>query len=77
MRVLIFFWGKINPKAMENPTYLKAYQTFLNMDYKVCLANMDKDGICIDEVEWADPDLVYTMPSHQFPTGIVMPVKHA
>lgn len=61
--------------AMENPTYLKAYQTFLNMDYKVCLANMDKDGICIDEVEWADPDLVYTMPSHQFPTGIVMPVK--
>ena len=29
----------------------------------------------MDELYLLNPDIVYTMPSHQFPTGIVMPMK--
>lgn len=61
--------------AMENPTYMQAYQTFQNMGYEVWGAQMDKDGISLKEISKINPDIVYTMPSHQYPLGIVMPLK--
>lgn len=67
--------GSKKRAAMENPTYLKAYQTLFNMNYDIHLLNMDKNGIRMDELYLLNPDIVYTMPSHQFPTGIVMPMK--
>lgn len=61
--------------AMENPTYLQAYRTFCNMQYQVFPADMDKDGIVLEEISRYEPDIVYTMPSHQYPLGTVMPLK--
>lgn len=61
--------------AIENPTYLKAYRTFENMEYKMLPSGRDESGIRMDEIRQADPDIVYTMPSHQFPMGTVMPLK--
>lgn len=61
--------------AMENPTYLKAYRTLCNMNYEMLPAEMDKSGIRMEEIKRYDPDLVYIMPSHQFPMGTVMPMK--
>ena len=61
--------------VMENPTYLQAYRTFCNMHYTVFGVPMDKDGISFQEVQKHEPDIVYTMPSHQYPLGIVMPLK--
>lgn len=61
--------------AIENPTYLKAYRTFVNMEYEMLVLKRDENGIRMDEIREAEPDIVYTMPSHQFPMGTVMPLK--
>lgn len=61
--------------AMENPTYKQAYQTFRNLKYKVNCIKLDKNGMNIEELESTDSNIVYVMPSHQFPLGIVMPIK--
>ena len=67
--------GEKKRVAMENPTYLKAYYTFSHMHYDICAIEMDGGGILLEEVEREKPDIVYTMPSHQFPMGAVMPMK--
>ncbi len=67
--------GEKKRVAMENPTYLKAYYTFSHMHYDICAIEMDGGGILLEEVERKKPDIVYTMPSHQFPMGAVMPMK--
>lgn len=61
--------------AMENPTYLPAYLTFKNLGYEVSPVKLDQDGICISSLEEAGADVAYVMPSHQFPTGVVMPMR--
>ena len=61
--------------AMESPTYLPAYQTFSNLGFQVSTVGMDKDGISIHQLEESGATIAYVMPSHQFPTGIVMPMK--
>lgn len=60
---------------MERYTYIQAYQTFSNMGYTVHVADVDRGGICMRDVEKQQPELVYVMPSHQFPLGHVMPLK--
>ena len=61
--------------VMENPTYLQPYRIFCNMHYEVFGASMDKSGISLMEIRKYQPDIVYTMPSHQYPLGVVMPLK--
>lgn len=68
-------FGEKKKVAMENPTYLKAYYTFSHMQYEICAIEMDGGGILSEEMERENPDIVYTMPSHQFPMGVVMPMK--
>ena len=60
---------------MERYTYIQACQTFSNMGYSVHAADVDGGGICMRDVEVQQPELVYVMPSHQFPLGHVMPLK--
>lgn len=61
--------------AIENPTYLKAYATFSNLNYEMLPTGMDQSGIRMEEIKAGNPDIVYIMPSHQFPMGTVMPMK--
>ena len=67
--------GRNKRVLMENPTYLQAYHTFLNMGYQMTLVSVEEDGIDPQKVRNYDPDVVYIMPSHQFPLGTVMPLK--
>lgn len=60
---------------MENPTYLTAYYDFLHMGFQVETINQDKGGIDCRELEKSSGDIVYVMPSHQFPMGTVMPLN--
>lgn len=59
---------------MENPGYPQAYHTFRNMGYRVVTVPADEQGLSGGTVRAAAPELVYMMPSHQFPTGSVMPL---
>lgn len=61
--------------AIENPTYLQAYRTLANMNCEMILTGRDEDGIRMDQIREKAPDIVYVMPSHQFPAGTVMPMK--
>lgn len=61
--------------AMESPTYTQAYETFRNLGYEVRAVEMDAQGISMDQLQEEETDIVYVMPSHQFPMGTVMPMK--
>jgi GntR family transcriptional regulator/MocR family aminotransferase len=61
--------------AMENPTYKQAYRVFDSLKYRVVPVSMDQSGMDVKLLEKSGADIAYVMPSHQYPTGIVMPVK--
>lgn len=60
---------------MENPTYLQAYRTFDNMGCEMLALPAGDFGMDAGRVRACRPDIVYVMPSHQFPLGAVMPLE--
>ncbi|MDO5405718.1 MAG: PLP-dependent aminotransferase family protein [Eubacteriales bacterium] len=60
--------------AMENPTYKQAYRVFSSLSYEVRAVEMDSFGMNPELLERSGADVAYVMPSHQFPTGVIMPV---
>lgn len=60
--------------AMENPTYKRAYQIFQSFAYPIVTVNMDEYGMKAGQLEQEAVTAAYVMPSHQYPTGIVMPI---
>lgn len=66
--------GEKQTILMENPGYPQAYRTFRNMGYKVKTVAASEQGISMEELRDKKPQLVYVMPSHQFPLGTVMPL---
>lgn len=62
------------PIAMENPTYKRAYQIFQSFQYPITTVDMDENGMKVEELRKSKARLVYVMPSHQYPTGVVMPI---
>lgn len=61
--------------AMESPTYRHAYHIFEHLGYECCTVSMDKYGMQVEELQKSKADIAYVMPSHQYPLGIVMPIK--
>lgn len=66
--------GRHVPIAMENPTYLRAYRVFQSFAYEIELLPMDENGMCMEALRTSDAKVAYVMPSHQYPTGVVMPI---
>lgn len=60
--------------AMENPTYVRAYKIFRSCAYPVRFVPMDENGMRVDCLRRTDAQVAYVMPSHQYPTGISMPI---
>lgn len=60
--------------AMENPTYVRSYRIFQAFDYRIVTVDMDEYGMKVKQLERENVDAVYVMPSHQFPSGVVMPI---
>ena len=60
--------------AMENPGYPKVYQTITNCGRTVEPIDVTDTGIDIASLARSKADIVYVTPSHQFPTGVVMPI---
>lgn len=61
--------------AMENPTYKQAYRVLKGEGHQVIPVEMDRHGMDVHRLSGIQADAAYVMPSHQYPTGIVMPVK--
>ena len=60
--------------AMENPTYKRSYRMFQSFAYRIATVDMDEYGMRADKLKEAKVSAAYVMPSHQFPTGTVMPI---
>lgn len=60
--------------AMENPTYKRAYRIFESFAYHITPVPMDHNGMSVAGLNESGADVAYIMPSHQYPTGIVMPI---
>lgn len=61
--------------AMEDPTYRQAYRVFQSLGHEVTPVEMDGSGMDIRQLEESGASVSYVMPSHQYPLGIVMPIK--
>lgn len=61
--------------AMENPVYQQAYRVFDNFKYQVYPVPLDEEGMNIERLKETDASLAFVTPSHQFPTGSVMPIN--
>lgn len=60
--------------AMENPTYKRAYQIFNSFAYEITTVDMDGAGMSVSGLRRSDVTAAYVMPSHQYPTGVLMPI---
>ena len=60
--------------AMENPTYKRSYKIFRSFAYDIVPVDMDAWGMAVDRLVQENVRVAYVMPSHQFPTGVVMPI---
>lgn len=60
--------------AMENPTYFRSYQIFQSFFYRVITVERDDSGMKTEPLEREGVNAVYAMPSHQFPSGTIMPI---
>lgn len=65
-------FGRDRKIAMGNPTYMRAYRSFCSFGWEPSMIPVEKDGLEVDKLADTECNLVYVMPSHQFPTGAVM-----
>jgi 2-aminoadipate transaminase len=66
--------------VIEAPTYLGAIMAFRGFEAEIVSVPMDEDGLQVDELArllegGLRPKLLYTIPDHQNPSGVTMPVE--
>ena len=62
--------------AIESPGYHVARSVFEGYNYNIDKIGVDKNGILLDELESSDANLIYITPSHQYPTGVAIPISN-
>ena len=67
--------GRETGIALENPTYRQAYRVLKSLGHPVIPVKMDRYGMEVLDLERSKAQAAYVMPSHQYPTGVVMPIK--
>lgn len=60
--------------AIEEPGYDGIKSVFLNHDYSLLPVEVMENGINLDRLRNQKANLLYLTPSHQFPTGSVLPI---
>ncbi|WP_205136030.1 PLP-dependent aminotransferase family protein [Virgibacillus halotolerans] len=60
--------------AIEDPGYFRFYRLLNKMGFSVNPIQLDDKGIDIKEVESSHANFIFVTPSHQFPTGKIMPI---
>ncbi len=62
--------------AMEEPGYDGAKIVFENNGFEIVPVSVGAEGISLKELVTANSKIVYITPSHQFPTGVIMPIQN-
>lgn len=61
--------------AIEEPGFLWAYKVFQNYNFSIYPIELDDFGLKVEQLKATDTKMVYVTPSHQFPTGKIMPIS--
>ncbi|PTB82175.1 GntR family transcriptional regulator, partial [Alloalcanivorax venustensis] len=61
--------------AVEDPGYSRLYTMLKIITSNVLTIELDDKGIDIEKVESSGAKFLFVTPSHQFPTGIIMPIS--
>ncbi len=72
--VLVNLFSDDSVYALENPGYFKTYNFLKNMKKPLKKIEVDENGMRLDKLKATCANIAYVTPSHQFPTGAVMPV---
>ena len=62
--------------AQEIPGYQIPYNVFKSYEYNISPIKVDTHGLCVEELKKSQAQIVYITPSHQYPTGVTMPVAN-
>ena len=73
--LLIQLLGNDKVYGVENPGYRKLEKIYGSYGVPCAWISMDESGILVKELEEKKVDIIHITPSHQYPTGIVMPVS--
>ncbi|MBN2503846.1 MAG: PLP-dependent aminotransferase family protein [Bacilli bacterium] len=74
LMVLRFLFPGSLKIAIENPVYLKLVRLYQALGVEVISTGLDESGFMVKEILEKAIDLVHVTPSHQFPSGRVMPI---
>lgn len=72
--LLQYILGRNITVAFEQFSYPRAWKIFSSFAENMVTIRMDENGIRVDALEESGADIAYVMPSHQYPTGTVMPI---
>lgn len=61
--------------ALENPGFHRTRKVLQDLGRATTSIPLDTDGINIEQLKHSGANVVYVTPSHQFPVGIIMPIK--
>ena len=73
--MLMQLFGRNGMIAIEDPGHVKVTRIFEANGVRVLHIPVDKDGFDVDSLNTTNITAIHLSPSHQFPTGIVMPAK--
>ena len=73
--ILIKLLGDKKTYCIENPGYIKIRRVYEINRVNYVSANLDENGISIEELKKSKADIAHISPNHHFPTGITMPVS--
>lgn len=72
--VASIFKNKFEHIAVEHPGYPVVGKIFHDYGYTLLPINVNQNGLNLDELDDSEAKLVYITPSHQYPTGVSMPI---
>lgn len=75
IQILINILGNNKVYGMEEPGYYKIRKILKTHNIQVKPINIDNQGIDIREIYKSNVEIIHITPSHQFPTGVIMPVS--
>lgn len=75
LEIIIKLFPGIHSVAMEEPGYDGSRAVFQSHGFQVVPVPVGEKGIDLHELSRASAPMVYVAPSHQFPTGAVMPIQ--
>ncbi|EOR27776.1 GntR family transcriptional regulator [Clostridium sartagoforme AAU1] len=75
VQILINILGSEKIYAVEEPGYYKIKKILKIRKTEIKPIRLDNQGIDVDELYKSNAEIVHITPSHQFPTGKIMPIS--